>query len=335
MSDNSLITYDPSDALAIMGEAANQYAAQDVFTDYRGKISENTKRRQDADLRLFQEYLRQGGAAVCNLATDPNCWRGMTWGNLQGFVKWMLGQGYAIGSVNVRLSTVKRYCELAHKAGAIDTEAYIRIKGVIGYAHKEARNVDKNRERTRTGVKKATAVSLTKEQADTLKRQPDTPQGRRDALLMCLLLDHGLRCGEVAILQVANFDLKAGTFSFYRPKVDKLQTHKMTTDTLRAAAAYLHTDAPAVGSLLLGSRKGGKLQGAMSERAINGRVGVLGRAAGVKGLSPHDCRHYWATRAARQGTDPFALQEAGGWNSLTMPRRYVETAKIANEGVKL
>ena len=73
----------------------------------------------------------------------------------------------------------------------------------------------------------------------------------------------------------------------------------------------------------------------MSDRAINHRVGVLSQQSGVDGLSPHDCRHYWATRAARQGTDPFAVQEAGGWNSLAMPRRYVEAAKIANEGVKL
>ena len=29
------------------------------------------------------------------------------------------------------------------------------------------------------------------------------------------------------------------------------------------------------------------------------------------------------------------LQEAGGWNSPAMPLRYVETAKIANEGVNL
>ena len=34
-------------------------------------------------------------------------------------------------------------------------------------------------------------------------------------------------------------------------------------------------------------------------------------------------------------TDTFALQEAGGWNSLAMLRRYVEAAKSANEGVNL
>jgi len=31
--------------------------------------------------------------------------------------------------------------------------------------------------------------------------------------------------------------------------------------------------------------------------------------------------------------DVFRLQEAGGWNSLAMPRRYVERSEVANEGM--
>ena len=83
-------------------------------------------------------------------------------------------------------------------------------------------------------------------------------------------------------------------------------------------------------------RKDGELgEAGMSERAITARVGVLGRKLGIDGLSAHDCRHYWATKAARSGTDAFALRDAGGWSSLAMPSRYVEAAAIANSGVKL
>jgi hypothetical protein len=53
------------------------------------------------------------------------------------------------------------------------------------------------------------------------------------------------------------------------------------------------------------------------------------------GLSAYDCRHYLATQAARNGTAIGRLQNAGGWNSPAMPLRYVESTKIANEGVKL
>jgi integrase len=43
-------------------------------------------------------------------------------------------------------------------------------------------------------------------QAKVLKSQPDSPQGRRDVLLMCLLLDHGLRVGEAIRLEVVDFN---------------------------------------------------------------------------------------------------------------------------------
>ena len=76
-------------------------------------------------------------------------------------------------------------------------------------------------------------------------------RGRRDALLMCLLLDHGLRVSEVADLQVTDLDLSRGLLRFYRRKVAVSQTHRLTSDTLRAAKCYLDAgDAPAVGQLL-------------------------------------------------------------------------------------
>lgn len=183
------------------------------------------------------------------------------------------------------------------------------------------------------GRKKAQATHITHEQATALKTHPDTPQGRRDLLLLCLLLDHGLRESEVYDLQAGTIDPKKGTMTFYRRKVDVTQTHKLSADTLRAATAYLQHDAPAIGPLLRGSRKGGALTGIMSISAIKQRVRTLGAAVGIAGLAPHDCRHYWATTAAEKGVNPLRLQEAGGWASLAMPRRYIEASAIANEGM--
>jgi len=151
---------------------------------------------------------------------------------------------------------------------------------------------------------------------------------------MGLLLDHGLRVGEVVRLQISDFDLKAGEMRFLRPKVDKVQTHKLSADTLRALHDWFESgDAPENGSLLRSSRKGGALtESSMTERSITERVRVLGEQVGLEGLSAHDCRHYWATYWARK-VDVLRLQEAGGWNSLAMPRRYVEESEIANEGM--
>jgi len=90
------------------------------------------------------------------------------------------------------------------------------------------------------------------------------------------------------------------------------------------------------GPLFLATRKGGAFTRlGLTERAITKRVAFLGRRAGIVGLSAHDCRHYWATDAARNHTPLDRLMDAGGWASPAMPMRYIQRAKVANEGVRL
>ena len=329
-----------NDVMHEAGQAANASAARHIFTDHIENKSNNTERRKRADLALFETFLKSAGVPASDLFENPHAWRGVTWGIVKAFVKWQLGQGYAISSINGRLSTVRTYAKLAAQAGTITPQESILIASVKGYDSKEAKHVDDKRRadgtQTRTGAKKAEAVTIPEDIAQALKQQPETGQGRRDALIMCLLLDHGLRVEEVAILTAKAFDIKAGRFTFYRPKVNKIQTHTMTPDTRNAARAYLK-HAPADGILWRRSSKGtGKLSGQMSEtsttRAINKRVELLGRHAGIEGLSPHDCRHYAATFEARKNTSVDRLVDMFGWNSPAMAFRYIEAAHIANEG---
>jgi len=325
-------------ALYLAGQAANRAATHAIFEDYRSRRSWNTLRRQYGDLGLFERFLAEAGVKTSrdHLISIPDAWRGVTWGLVEGFKRWMLQMGYATGSVNIRLSTIKTYAGLAAKAGIVDPEVYALIRSVNGYSRGEARRIDQKRSRVRVGDKKPAPVRLTPADALTLLDQPQTPQGRRDQLMMCLLLEHGLRCGELAALRVENIDLERGLLQFFRPKVNKEQIHRLTPRTYRAALAYFeHGDVPEGGALLRRSLKNGKLgRVGLTERGLTKRVRFLGKLLGIRGLSAHDCRHYWATRAARSGTDAFALQEAGGWTSLAMPRRYVEAAQIANQGIK-
>lgn len=330
----------PASILEQAGQAANKAAGAGIFTDYQARKAPNTLRRHAADLALFAKFLKSAGVPCGDLQNNPQAWRGVSWGLVKAFQAWQLKQGYALGSVNGRLSTVKVYAGLAALAGVIDPGEIVLIKSVKGYEHKERKHINDKRAaaglETRKGAKKAEAVTLTTDQAEAMTNQPDTDQGRRDNLLMCLMLRLGLRVGEVAALTVDCFELKAGELRFYRPKVDKVQTHKLDEVTLNAARAYLAEDAPTLGNVWRGSVKGHGLgkQG-MSERAITKRVELLGRGVGVAGLSAHDCRHYWATQAARNGTALDRLQDAGGWASLAMPGRYIQAAKIANQGVRL
>jgi integrase len=321
-----------------IAEIADAVAARYQFANYQQRRSFHTLRRQRAGLRLFEEFLYSVGIQITSpLFEDPEAWQPITWGLVEGFVKWQLSEGYAIQSINVRLSTVKTYAKLAMKTGILPVAVYAQIATVNGYTHKEGIRVDDKRPQNRVGFKKEYHTMITDEQAALLIHQPHTPQGRRDRLMMCLLLDHGLRVGELSPLTTSNIDLQKEILEFYRPKVAKVQRHYLSQETMMAINFCLtHGEFLSDGPLLRRSLKNKALsEESISERGITHRVKHLGELIGIAHLSAHDCRHYWATSAARNGTDPFVLQEAGGWSSLAMPRRYIEDNVIANEGIKL
>jgi hypothetical protein len=180
------------------GQVANAIAAQNVFTDYRSRRAANTIRRQTEDLALFAEMLNAVSLnaaanlddliAEDDLTTTPDAWRGVTWGLVKLFADWQLQRGFAIGTINVRLSTIKTYAKLAVKAGTLGTTEYALIRAVDGYRHSEGRHIDEARATTRRSTKKAEATTLTPEQAAQLKApSSDTPQGRRDAVMLSLM----------------------------------------------------------------------------------------------------------------------------------------------------
>jgi len=271
--------------------------AENAFTTYHQRIAPNTRRRQAADLNVFAAYLNNIGiqTSAMQLVADPHQWTDINSKLVEEFVRWQLQQGYAIGSISVRLTTVKRYCTLAMRMGAVDPTADRLIATIRAYSEQEGKYLDEERMVTRRGGKKATALTLTHAQAGQLKSlSVESPQGWRDALLMCLILDHGLRVSEVAALQRNAIQLERETLVFLRQRVVTPQTHQLTADTLLTAMMYLAQNGINTGPLLRASRRGGQLvAGGMSTRAINARVGLLGAAVGVPGLSPHDCSHYW------------------------------------------
>ena len=359
MTQTAIEMVKPS-AIEIAGQVANAHAARGVFDDYRSRKAHNTLARQDNMLRLFGDYLKAAQAVPKgNLSSEPRAWHGMTWGLVEGFRRWLLRDGYAVGTVNGALVKVRVYAGLAAKAGTVRPDDNALIQAVAGYSRGEGLEVDKKRATTRRAIvkvriggkvrdvartKKSAAVLLTSEQVKALKRQPDTPQGRRDAVLIGLLLDLGLRVGEVVGLRVGDVNLseRVGYVRVERPKVGHVgkdaERHKITNGLLKAMRRYFGSgDAPLASDapLLRQSRKDGSLGDAgMTRESVMRRVRLLGEAVGVDGLSPHACRHTWATQAAKR-SDPFALRDAGGWSSMAMPSLYVERAKIANERIVL
>lgn len=329
------LTYEPL-TLAQAAKLATAATQARVLQDYQERKAEETLRRQRADLAAFVQCLTAHTITVpANLASDLSAWRDMEYGLVELFVHWQMQQGYAIRTIDARLSTVKVYCRLAAKAGYLPAEHLALIQAVEGYAGRDAINVDLQRPVTRRGAKKALPVEVTASQVELLKDRPDTPDGRRDRLLVCLICDHGLRCSEVADLDIGSIQLQAGKLVFYRTKVNQWDRHELTPDTLRAAHAYLTKDRKGVHHsepLFIGKCSKARID----VRSVRSRVQWLGlHQLDIPNLSPHDGRHFSAFDALDNGTTVDRLQAFGGWSTPVRPLEYAKRRNIGNKGVKL
>jgi integrase len=319
-----------------LGQIANQHARLAVFADFLSRKAENTIRNYRQSSELFEEYLADvGNEQRRDMLTNPQSWQGITWGLMEGFKAWMLKQGFAIGTLNGHLTHARKLATLAGRAGIISAEESAMIQQVKPYTQHEAPRIDEKREQTRIGRKKAEPVLFSAQDAMCFKARPDTPQGRRDRLIMCLLLEHGLRAGEVAILTIADVNLIDDIIRIKRPKVGKVQYHQMTADTAgilhaikRAGEMLPAPDDPLVRRM---QTRGLGLTG-VGESGIAWLVGRIGEHCGISGLSPHDCRHFWASYWASR-VNAFRLMEAGGWSNLNTVMRYVHAVGKANEGM--
>ncbi len=358
----------PLSPLEIAGQAANRAAGKHIFRRYLSEKSVNSIKRHARDLELFAEYLIDGRIPLhhgADYQTNPNAWRGVTWGIVEGFGQWLLHEGYAISTVNARLSTVRIYALMAVKAGVIERQEGALIQTVKGFSRAGGQNVDERREQTRKrettyvyklegakksvvvtrrSTKKATAAVINEQTAVLLKTPRNaSPQAYRDALLMCILLDHGLRVSEVVQLTPASIKLNEKLFRFHRPKVKGTAhawaTHQLTEDTARIGAIYLNRFYPDLlkpdGALILATTRllrngeGGHLLGdGMNRVRLSERVAWLGRKIGVEKISAHDCRHYCATKMSRLGYGVDELMAWFGWTSAQTAMRYVTAVDI-------
>lgn len=327
----------------------NKAAMNNRFKDMHNRLSTNSQKAYLRAIQNFTTFLETHTTlTVGNLWSDIHAWKAVRWGMVEGLKHWMLKKGFSISSINLTLAAVRAHAKEAALAGFLSHTEYVMIKSIEGYGYSDGKRLDTNRAKagisTRIGKKPpAHTVNINEKDAQGLKLHFDTPQGRRDTLLMCLLLDHGLRRGEISPLLAENCWIEqengvtVGYFRFFREKVNKWQTHRMSQDTLIAYLRYVRNgDCPHDGCLLRSSNKDGTLgKTGMSCGAIYERVKELGRQQNLKGLSPHICRHYYTTIALRYRSNPADVQQAGGWSSPAMVTRYREENGIANDGIFL
>lgn len=328
--------------------AANAATLANAFQEYREQKSSRTLKAHDNDLGKFLAFLQSFGfdamPTVEDLNTIPDSWQGMSYGIIAQYRDSLKKAGYAIRTINRYLSTVKIYCKLAHRAGIIPTEESAMIRTVTGYTNGDA--IDEKRLEmgipTRISTKKTKATEITPDFVRFLKNCHDTDsQGRRDRLLMTLLLDTGIRCGDVSKLTGDNIELGNDAQSSYIQWIPEKTKRKgtivrqqMTPDLFNAFKAYRLQMPEKELQILRSSKRNGKLTTpGMSTSAIYARVRSIGSKCGIEKLSPHDCRHSGAKRIQRASKDIMVTQSWGGWITLDMPAHYARITGASNEGI--
>lgn len=187
---------------------------------------------------------------------------------------------------------------------------------------------------------------LTDEQLKALLKACQPPKGaepavalrhRRDEAIVRLMLETGMRAGEVVALDLADLDLTEGIATVRRGKGGKGRTVPFGPEVALALDRYLrlrrgHRLAGTPG-LWLGDRGKG-----FTYDALHKTLAERAKAAGIEGFHPHRMRHTAAHRWLAKGGSEGGLMAVAGWTRPDMLTRYTKaqaSARAADEARRL
>ncbi len=145
---------------------------------------------------------------------------------------------------------------------------------------------------------------------------------RRDAAIIRLFIDTGIRLSEMAGIGVADLDLDVDKVVWVTGKGGRERACPFGRKTVRAIDRYLrvrvdHAEADS-GGLWLGTSS----RGQMTKSGIAQVIRRRSEEAGIGHVHPHQFRHTFAGSMRRQGLDDDSLMRLAGWRSRDMLNRY-------------
>ncbi|KOF57717.1 hypothetical protein AGR56_15750 [Clostridium sp. DMHC 10] len=209
-------------------------------------------------------------------------------------------------TVNLRVSTLKCYCNWLYKNGYTKENYSLAINKV---------------KRPQDTIK-----PLRDEDVKKMLNQPNRNiyAGFRDFTIMVILLDCGIRIQELCNTLVSDVDLKNATLNV-RAVVSK--TRKSRELPLGKQSVMLLKQLIDISVenkcnyVFMSSNTGLKLNYNVAIKNFE----KYGKSAGIKvRCTPHVWRHTFATNAVKAGIDLFTLQKILGQNNITTTRQYVQ-----------
>jgi len=150
----------------------------------------------------------------------------------------------------------------------------------------------------------------------------------RDVPLIGVLLETGIRAGELCRLNKGDVNLESSTIhvaAYGSNRKTKERIIPITVRTMDALNYYMDMERSNAGDLepLFLPTRGERL----TSDAVRSLFAELGTKAEIKHLHPHRLRHTFATQFLRNGGGELSLQEILGHSDLNMVKRYAQIAE--------
>jgi len=152
-----------------------------------------------------------------------------------------------------------------------------------------------------------------------------SPSDARNQTLFMILLDTGLRIGELVNLKMDDVHMDEGYLKVLG-KGKKERIVPIGNNAQRALQRYLFRFRPKPTNPVTDNVFLSVSSKALTENSMKLMFTRLSKRSGVYRLHAHLCRHTFATRFLINGGDVFSLQQILGHSTLEMVRHYVNLA---------
>jgi integrase/recombinase XerD len=271
------------------------------FLRVERRLAANSVEGYRRDLERYVAYLAAHGTVGAPEAGVDD---------VRGHLAWLVERGLAASSRSRCLAALRAWYRFLRVEGLIERDPTEFLESPRGW--------------------KRLPRYLSSEEIERLLGSPDvgTAHGVRDALLLALLYDCGLRVSELAGLRLDQIDLESWLLRV-RGKGDKERIVPFGEQARDAIVAYL--DGPrgasrrARGNLhLFPGARGGHLTRQRAWQIVKQHL----RGAGVRrSVSPHTLRHSFATHLLDNGADLRAVQLLLGHADISTTQIYTHVSR--------
>lgn len=268
-------------------------------------LRQSTIQKHIEQIKYFKTFLEHKYQSDINCVADE----GLNSGTFKEYIHYMaLEKQYSNYTTNVRLRTLKCYLSWLFENKYISDNIAPNLKLL---------KVDED-----------IVQPLTPHEVKTLLKTCDTTtyNGYRDYCIALLMLDCGIRVGELVELTIDDVDTKECLITLNGEKAKTGRTRYMPiSDKVAKLLKELITVAEQTDcNYLFQSVYGGQIK---KQNVILAFRKLGEKAKLTKRCTPHVFRHTFAVNAVRLGMDVFTLQRIMGHSTLLTTRKYIQLQK--------